>query len=277
LINSNIGWEISKNEFYSENAFSKIFDAVVHRTIINVMAIYKKHIRQIRHFIVCSMGILLLASSCSILPFGEVLFSNSESVSTQPTGTIFYDDFSSTTSGWDRSETDLGGADYMDGSYHILIDEKNTDYFSTLYRNYSDIGLQVDARRIDGPYDNNFGLICRYQDEKNFYAGMISSDGYFGIFKIENGEYKILGHDTMVFSELISAGDTGNRIKLDCYQDFLFLYVNDSLLDVQQDKTFGSGDVGLIAGSFEVSGVHIMFDNFYLTDITQTMNQEKQQ
>jgi hypothetical protein len=221
------------------------------------------------------MAMLLCVSSCSILPFGAALFSETKVQSTQPAGTIFYDDFSTDTSGWDRTETDLGGTDYLDGSYHILIDEPNTDYFSTLYRNYTDIGLQVDAQRVEGPSDNNFGLICRYQDEKNFYAGMISSDGYYGIFKIENGEYKILGHDTMLFSELILAADAKNQIIFNCYQDYLFLYVNGNLLDAQQDKTFGSGDVGLIAGSFEEVGVHILFDNFYLTDVTQTVNQEK--
>lgn len=221
-----------------------------------------------------SMVLLLVTSSCSILPFGSALFSEAKVQTTQPAGTIFYDDFSTETSGWDRNETDLGGADYLDGSYHIIIDEMNTDYFSTLYRNYTDIGLQVNAQRVEGPSDNNFGLICRYQDEKNFYAGLISSDGYYGIFKIENGEYKILGHETMIFSELILTSEVKKQIVFNCYQDYLFLYVNGNLLDVQQDKTYGSGDVGLIAGSFEEAGVHILFDDFYLTDVTQTVNQE---
>ena len=43
--------------------------------------------------------------------------------------------------------------------------------------------------------------------------------------------------------------------------------MNENLLDVQQDDTFSSGDIGLIAGSFEDTGVHIQFDNFYLIDL----------
>jgi hypothetical protein len=220
------------------------------------------------------LGLLFLVflPSCSLIPFSSVLFSEKSALSTPPPGAIFFDDFSSNTSGWDRTETDLGGADYLDGSYHFIVDEVNTDYFSTLYRNYSDIGLQVDAQWVEGPYDNNYGLLCRYQNEKNFYAGLISSDGYYGIFKIENGEYTVLGHDAMMPSELIALQNATNRLRLECYQDFLFLYVNDNLLDVQQDTTFTSGDVGLITGSFETSGVHIAFDNFYLIDPNQSSN-----
>jgi hypothetical protein len=219
-----------------------------------------------------SMLFLMLSTSCSILPFGSLFTSGAAGVATQPAGAIYYDDFSSNTSGWDRTENDLGGADYLDGKYHFIVDELNTDYFSTLYRNYSDIGLQVDAHWVEGPYDNDYGLLCRYQDEKNFYAGLISSDGYYGIFKIENGEYTVLGHDGMMPSEILSAPDATYHLRLECYQDFLFFYVNDTLLDVQQDTTFPSGDVGLVAGSFESAGVHVAFDNFYLIDPNQSSN-----
>jgi hypothetical protein len=227
--------------------------------------------------VLINMVVLLFFSACNILPFGTAWFAQEKAQSTLPAGTIFYDDFSSNTSGWDQTETDLGGTDYMDGSYHILVNEKNTDYFSTLYRTYADIGLQVDAQYVEGTYDNDYGLICRYQDEKNFYAGLISSDGYYGIFKIQNGEYTVLGHDTMLQSDSIVKDGERNQIVFNCYKEFLFLYVNGNLLDVQQDKTFSTGDVGMIAGSFEDVGVHVLFDNFYLIDVTQTMNQENQE
>ena len=212
---------------------------------------------------------VLSLAGCSLIPFSEVLFAKGQTESTQPAGVIFYDDFSDATSGWDRVESELGGTDYVEGGYHILVDEINTDYFSTLYRNYENISLQVEATWIGGPKDNNYGLICRYKDEKNFYAAMVSSDGYYAIFTIENGIYRVLGHDNMMLSELIR--EDSNTIRMDCYQDFIFLYVNDNLLDVQQDDTFSGGDVGLIAGSFDAAGVHIAFDNFYLLDPEQLM------
>ena len=235
---------------------------------MNLPEYQKKHML----LLLASMLSLVLSASCSLLPFGSLFSSGSAVLATQPAGAIYYDDFSSNTSGWDRSETDLGGADYLDGKYHFIIDELNTDYFSTLYRNYADIGLQVDAQWVEGPYDNNYGLLCRYQDEKNFYAGLISSDGYYGILKIENGKYTVLGHAAMLPSEILAIPDATYHLRLECYQDSLFFYVNDTLLDVQQDKTFASGDVGLLAGSFESAGVHVAFDDFYLIDLNQSSN-----
>ena len=217
----------------------------------------------------------VLFAGCSLLPVASAIESGNGSE--QPDGTIDFDDFSDNTSGWNRLETDLGGTDYMDGAYHIFIDEKHTDYFSTLYRTYENIGLQVDAKRVEGPVDNNYGLICRFQDEKNFYAGMISSDGYYGLLKIENGQYTVIGHDAMTFSDSLASPDGLYTLRLDCYQNFLFLYVNGEILDVQQDDTFSSGDIGLIAGSFEDTGVHIQFDNFYLIDPEVSQSQENRQ
>lgn len=216
--------------------------------------------------------VAVLFSGCNLIPAASVI--GNDNGSEQPAGTFDSDDFSDNTSGWDRVETDLGGTDYMDGAYHFFIDEKHTDYLSTLYRTYENIGLQVDAKRVEGPVDNNYGLICRFQDEKNFYAGMISSDGYYGLLKIENGQYSVMGHDAMTFSDSLAMPDGLYTLRMDCYQNFLFLYVNGNLLDVQQDDTFASGDVGLIAGSFEDVGVHVQFDNFYLIDPEAAQSQE---
>jgi len=42
----------------------------------------------------------------------------------------------------------------------------------------------------------------------------------------------------------------------------LALAVNNEPVDAQSDKTYESGDVGLIAGTFQDPGVHIAFDDF---------------
>ena len=34
-----------------------------------------------------------------------------------------------------------------------------------------------------GPDDNDFGIICRYIDDNQFYYAIISSDGYYGIVR----------------------------------------------------------------------------------------------
>lgn len=249
-----------------------ISSSILHRTIIYSMK-WSTYFSHLSFKQICVLIMLAVSfSGCSLLPAASTMGNGTGSE--QPDGTFDYDDFSDNTSGWDRSETDFGGTDYMDGAYHIFIDEKHTDYFSTLYRTYENIGLQVDAKRVEGPVDNNYGLVCRFQDEKNFYAGMISSDGYYGLLKIENGQYTVIGHDALTFSDSLTQADGLYTLRLDCYQDFLFLYMDGNLLDVQQDDTFSSGDIGLIAGSFEDIGVHVQFDNFYLIDPEAAQSQE---
>ncbi|QYK51633.1 MAG: hypothetical protein KF701_03855 [Anaerolineales bacterium] len=176
---------------------------------------------------------------------------------------LFQDDFSSSSSGWDRTNYDDGSVtDYVDGGYHILV---NADYASVWANpgiSVADVSVETDAVIRGGVEDNEFGVICRYVDESNFYAGSISSDGFYAIVKIENGEFGYVGAEGMQPSDLINLGDQVNRVRLDCVGSRLTLYVNGSELVSASDSTFASGDVGLYAGSFSTPGIDILFDNF---------------
>lgn len=176
---------------------------------------------------------------------------------------LFQDDFSSSSSGWDRTNYDDGSVtDYVDGGYHILV---NADYASVWANpgiSVADVSVETDAVIRGGVEDNEFGVICRYVDESNFYAGSISSDGFYAIVKIEDGEFGYVGSEGMQPSDLINLGDQVNRVRLDCVGSRLTLYVNGTELISASDSTFGSGDVGLYAGSFSTPGIDIYFDNF---------------
>jgi len=50
-----------------------------------------------------------------------------------------------------------------------------------------DIEISVQTQKISGPNDTNFGILCRYQDKDNYYSFLISSDGYYGILKMQDG------------------------------------------------------------------------------------------
>jgi hypothetical protein len=49
---------------------------------------------------------------------------------------------------------------------------------------------------------------------------------------------------------------------VDCIGDTLTLFVNDQQLAQVRDNEFPSGDVGLIAGTYDTPGTDIRFDNF---------------
>jgi hypothetical protein len=127
---------------------------------------------------------------------------------------------------------------------------------------FTDVSIDVDAGKDTGPDDNDFGVLCRYQDTENFYFLIISSDGYYGIGKVQNGEQVLLEPPNMYHTEAIFPGNQVNHIRAECSGTRLALTVNGVFLAEATDSTFPEGDVGLIVGSFDDPGVDIWFDNF---------------
>ena len=179
---------------------------------------------------------------------------------------LFRDDFSDTESGWDRVRSDEGVTDYEGGQYRIFVDKDLFDYWANPGRSFSDVRVEVDATKVGGSDNNDFGLICRYQDVENFYAFLISSDGGYTITKYSAGSAELLGASDWLASGAVNQGDATNRMRADCVGDVLTLYANDQLLHSVNDADFASGDVGLIAGTFEEPGTDILFDNFVVLE-----------
>jgi len=184
---------------------------------------------------------------------------------TQPDGMLFQDDFADSNSGWDQVTASDGVTDYADGIYRIFVNNANTDVWANPGLSFGDVRVEVEASKVGGEDNNDFGVICRYQDAENFYFFVISSDGYYGIGKVAEGVQTLIGNDLMKPSEVINQGDSSNRLRAECAGSALRIYANDQLLAEFEDTTFTSGDVGLIAGSFDNPGVDIHFDNFVVS------------
>jgi hypothetical protein len=209
------------------------------------------------HHILLLFVVLILASlACQATTGGG------GTATDQPSNLLFQDDFSDTSSGWDRVTADTGVTDYAEGVYRIYVNESGTDVWANPGLEFSDVTVQVEAIKIGGPDDNDFGVICRSVDTSNFYFFVISSDGYYGIGKVSNAGQELIGMDAMQPSEAILQGEASNTIRADCVGSSLSLYVNAEKLDEVQDSEFSTGDVGLIAGSFDTPGTDIHFDNF---------------
>ena len=106
------------------------------------------------------------------------------------------------------------------------------------------------------------GLICRLKDDKNFYFGVISADGFYGIGKRKEGVTSLLSGTEMKPSSAILTDSQINRIRFDCNGSNLSLYVENTKLASVNDTEFTVGDVGILAGSFDQPGADIYFDNF---------------
>ncbi len=189
----------------------------------------------------------------------------STSTQSTPSNVLFSDDFSNTDNKWDQVTETTRTTDYYNNAYHIVVDDTNSDAWANPGKeSYTDLHIEVDATKNGGPDDNDFGIICRYTDVDQFYYGVISSDGYYGIMKMTSDGGALIGEDNLLQSDKIVQGTATNKIRFDCVGTTLTLYVNGSQLDQQTDSDYTAGNVGLIAGTFDTSGTDILFDNFFI-------------
>lgn len=173
---------------------------------------------------------------------------------------LFEDDFSDDGSGWDRVDATDRVTDYRNGGYVIRVNDTSSDAWANPGKSFSDVRVEVDATKTDGDDNNNFGLICRSQGINDFYTLWISSDGFWAVVKIQGGELDFLAD--WATHDAIRQGDATNHIRADCIGEEMTLYANGTRLGSASDSTFASGDVGLEAGTFDVPGTEILFDNF---------------
>jgi|GEM_PF-1128152 len=161
-------------------------------------------------------------------------------------------------------------AQYLDGSYVLTLSTPGSFYISPLQVDYSDVRVEFNARKVGGDDNNFLGVLCRFVDLNNYYAFLISSDGYYGIGKrVLGGELQLIGADVLQPSEFIQQGDGTNHIVAECVGNTLRLTVNGVLLAEVQDDEFTSGDISLAIGTYDVPSTSIAFDDFKLYTVVQ--------
>ena len=127
--------------------------------------------------------------------------------------------------------------------------------------------IETNARTAAGPEDNGFGVICRYQDDDNFYFMLVSADGFYGIGTVVEREARFIHGeaDIMDYSASLPTDYETLDIRATCVGDRLTLAINAEELATATATDFQTGDVGLIARSFLEPGVEVRFDNFKVT------------
>ncbi len=181
----------------------------------------------------------------------------------EPGDVLLEDDFSSNSNLWGIMERAGGDITIEYGGMIFSVYLPNFMFWSVNSGEYQDTRVVVDAVLVEGPVNDNFGVICRYQDEENFYGFLLSHDGYYGIFKYMDGNMIMTSAEgNLAYSEVIHQGGVVNHIEATCQGSTLSLTVNDTLLAAVEDDTFASGKVGLIAGAYTEPGVSVLFDNF---------------
>jgi hypothetical protein len=179
---------------------------------------------------------------------------------------LFQDDFVRASTGWTTHEGPDSRADYDEGALRIRVDAPNTVAWSTPGFELGDVRLDVDTAAVDGPTDNAFGLVCRYRDSDNYVFLLVSSDGFSGIGEVRDGQRRLLTGDAMLPSDLILQGRTSNHLRAECVGTRLSLYVNGAMTNEAFLEESGTGDVGVIVGTYAAPGVDVRFDNFAIAN-----------
>jgi len=200
----------------------------------------------------------LLLSACSTLQ--DLLPSPP-----QQSGDILYADDFSNPRGWGSMGRSGGGIQFEYEGLLIKVDTPNFLFWTVNGNSYQDVKIDVDAVLLSGPTNDNFGAICRFKDNGNFYGFVISHDGYFGIFKsIEGVITPLMKPEGMQYSEVIRQGGIVNHIQAICQGSTLTLSVNGEELASIGDPDLQEGKFGLIAGAYDQPGVNILFDNLLI-------------
>ncbi len=205
-----------------------------------------------RRWVIAPLTLILVTLACQIFAPGGAQ---------KPGKVLFADDFANPGSGWNQAATAEGETNYADGAYRILVNGPNMDIWAKANRIFTDVRIEVDAFKVGGDRNNRFGIICRASGA-NFYALMISSDGYYGIGKVKEAIYTLIGMNTMQSSQAIKTGSALNHLRADCIGETLTLYANGQKLAEVQDSDYEAGDVGLIAGTYDKPGTDIRFDDY---------------
>lgn len=191
--------------------------------------------------------------------------------------------FDDTLGDWDLYAGRLS-AQAVDGALRLEVGSPQSLPFSTARLHFADFDLSLRARPVDGPLDNGYGIIFRAQNPQNYYLFLISSDGYYRVQRAVDGEEKILSD--WIPSSLIHQGmNVENTLRVTALGDIFQFYINDervelcipddpagvstyadecvdgTMQDTLVDNAVSSGQLGVIARSFDEPGVVVEFDD----------------
>lgn len=175
---------------------------------------------------------------------------------------LFEDDFSHVPSGWGIYNAVEGVVSYEQGGLRLLVREAGKNIWSVAGQRLADVRIEVSIKQVAGPEDNLMGVVCRYRNRDNFYMIFVSRDGYYGIGKVVDSTYTLLGAEQLQYDSTLHSSDLPLRLVAECSGHGLSLTVGDDLLMTVEDDSFDRGDVGVIAGAYREGGVDILFDDF---------------
>lgn len=187
-------------------------------------------------------------------------------LATPPTWT---DSFREDDGAWEVDESsDSSFLGYVSSNYRVGVTAEQiyawgvADYFA------DNVLVEVDAYSIDGEVNNEFGIVLRHEDIQNFYTFLASSDGTYTLRALVDGGWVDMV-PWSVSTEIDQEAGAVNRVGAYANGSTLALIINGTVVAVYQDDAFASGAIGLAAGSFDVGGIEIGFDDISVWNLDE--------
>jgi hypothetical protein len=190
---------------------------------------------------------------------------------TEPGPLVYEDDFEDPDSGWSTFLGENTAVSYEDGGYRMTVNLAQYIVWGNPEPalDLSDMVIEVDVRQVEGPLDNNFGILLRYledDDLRSYYWFQISGDGYYSVDRRQEGDWVSL--EGWEASDAVETGlGVTNHMRIDCSGGQFSFYNNDVHLVDIFDETIARGSIGLAAGTFDDSGIVIQFDNLRIYEL----------
>ncbi|MCY4537499.1 MAG: hypothetical protein OXE52_04625 [Chloroflexi bacterium] len=177
-----------------------------------------------------NFAILLLALVLGDLPYAHLDRARGPIVGV-PGDLLYVATFDDFLDEWDLYDGQLVSATIEDGRLRLSISSARTAGWSVARHHFVEFDISVAARAIAGPIDNAFGIVFAMRQDldpaagPNYYAFLISSDGYYALERIVDGTREVLS--TWIPSASIYQGlGAQNTIRVIAQASELKFFVN---------------------------------------------------
>jgi hypothetical protein len=172
------------------------------------------------------------------------------------------DDFADPSSGWGTVAAENGRIGYEAGRLVFTLEGRNQPAVSVQEGIFGDAVIEVEAASLAGPEDNALGIVARYQDNDNYYAFVVSADGYHAVLHFVDGS--LIWDQKWEFDSegAVEPGMAANDLQLVAEGRSLYFYVNGNLRGAVLDALWTEGQVGVFAAVFDEPGVQVGFDRW---------------
>ena len=175
------------------------------------------------------------------------------------------------TGNWSSGDDTYTEGQVREGVYDLLIKGDDVSRWAAAGENFADGIYEVEAVQIDGPLDNGYGMLFRADTEKgDFYLFKISGDGYvwIGRYKDQAEEEAIVANHWFESAAVKQGLNQTNNLRVQAESGNMIFFVNGQEVGRVTDNNYGSGDIGLYAQTLGFPGVHVQFDNFAVSPIS---------